>query len=210
MTQGADLKQIERKAWTAYFHDGLTDVYGGFMLLALGLAMLTGQMSWLALMVVGVAALWARKRITYPRMGYVKFSPERRARTKRSRLIAFVGLGATLLLGLALFALLSLDSLPQGLEAWLAHYFLVAFAVMLGVVLALAAYLLGVARFYAYAVLVFAAFAAGQWLDTSVGLPVTIAAGLILLCGLVLLVRFLRRYPRPAEGPTRDGEFDGR
>lgn len=209
MTQDADLKEIEQKAWTSYFHDGLWDIYGGFILLALGVAMLTGQMLWLALMVIGMVPLWARKRLTYPRMGYAKFSPEREARTKRSRLIAFIGLGATLLIGFVLFALISLDSLPQWLEAWLADYFLVAFAVMVGAIVAFGAYLLRVARFYVYAVLVFAAFAAGQWLDTSAGLLVTIAAGLILLCGTAVLVRFLRRYPRPTQETRGDRGLDG-
>ena len=198
MTQDADLKHIERKAWASYFHDGLTDLYGGFILLGLGLSMLTGQIWWLALMLVGTAALWARKRITYSRMGYVRFSPQREARTKRSRIAAGIAVAGTMLLGVILFALLWTNGLPQWLDAWLADYFLVAFAVMVGAIIALGAYLAGVARFYAYAVLVFAAFAVSQWLNTPDGLPVTIAAGLIVLCGLAVLIRFLRKYPRPA------------
>ena len=204
MTQDVDLKQIERKAWTSYFHDGLTDLYGGFILLGLGLAMLTDQMWWLALMVIGMAALWARKRITYPRMGYVKFSPQREARTKRSRIIASMVLTATMLLGVILFALVWTNGLPQWLDAWLADYFLVAFAVMVGAIIAVGAFMVGVTRFYAYAVLVFAAFAAAQLFDTSAGLPVTIAAGVIVLCGLAVLTRFLRKYPLPPKGDPDD------
>ncbi|MGB2800480.1 MAG: hypothetical protein WBC55_09855 [Dehalococcoidia bacterium] len=198
MTQDVDLKQIERKAWSSYFHDGLTDLYGGFILLGLGLAMLTDQSWWLALMLLSMLALWARKRVTYPRMGYVKFAPQREARTKRSRIIASMVLTSTMLLGVIVFALVSTNSLPQWLEAWLADYFLVAFAVMVGAIIAVGAFMVGVARFYAYAVLVLIAFAAGQWLNTSAGLPVTIAAGVILLSGLAVLIRFLRKYPRPA------------
>jgi len=202
MSQNVNLKQIERKAWTSYFHDGLTDLYGGFILLGLGLSMLTDQVWWLALMLVGTAALWARKRITYPRMGYVRFSPQREATKKRSRLIAGIAIAGTLLLGFILFALVWTDGLPQWLDAWLKDYFLLAFAVMVAAIIALGAYLAGVARFYAYAVLVFAAFAVSQWLNTPAGLPVTIAAGLIVLCGLVVLIRFLRKYPPPPkEGP---------
>ena len=204
MTQDVDLKQIERKAWTSYFHDGLTDLYGGFILLGLGLAMLTDQMWWLALMVIGMAALWARKRITYPRMGYVRFSPQREARTKRSRIIASMVLTATMLLGVILFALVSTNGLPQWLDAWLADYFLVAFAVMVGAIIAVGAFMVGVARFYAYAVLVFAAFVAAQFFDTSAGLPVTITAGVVVLCGLAILIRFLRKYPLPPQEGSDD------
>ena len=205
MTQDVDLKQIERKAYTSYFHDGLWDIYGGFILLGLGLAMLTDQSWWLALMLLSMLALWARKRITYPRMGYVRFSPQREARTKRSRIIASMVLTATMLLGVILFALVSTNGLPQWLDAWLADYFLVAFAVMVGAIIAVGAFMVGVTRFYAYAVLVFAAFAAAQLFDTSAGLPVTIAAGVIVLCGLVVLIRFLRKYPLP---PKEDPDDD--
>ena len=204
MTQDVDLKQIERKAYTSYFHDGLWDIYGGFILLGLGLAMLTDQSWWLALMLLSMLALWARKRITYPRMGYVRFSPQREARTKRSRIIASMVLTATMLLGVILFALVSTNGLPQWLDAWLADYFLVAFAVMVGAIIAVGAFMVGVTRFYAYAVLVFAAFAAAQLFDTSAGLPVTIAAGVIVLCGLAVLTRFLRKYPLPPKGDPDD------
>ncbi|MFW6125805.1 MAG: hypothetical protein ACOC58_01745 [Chloroflexota bacterium] len=200
MTQDADLRQMERKAWTAYFHDGLTDIYGGFILLGLGLAMLTDHIWWIALMFIGTAVLWARKRITYPRICYVRFSPQREARTKRSRTAAGITVAATLLVGVTLFVLLWTTTLPQWLEAWLGHYYLIAFAVIVGAVIALGAYLLGVARFYIYAVLVFAAFVAGHLVDASAGLPVTIAAGLIVLCGLAVLIRFLRNNPSPVHG----------
>lgn len=206
MTQEADLKQIERRAWSSYFQDGLTDLYGGFILLGLGLTMLTDQMWWLALMLVGTAVLWSRKRLTYPRMGYVKFSPQREARTKRARIAAGIAVAGTLLLGVILFTLLWTNGLPQWLEAWLADYFLVAFAVMVGAIIALGAYLLGVARFYAYAVLVFAAFIAAQLFDISPGLPVTIAAGIIVIYGLAILVRFLRKYPKPGDGGPDDDQ----
>jgi hypothetical protein len=204
MTQDVDLKQMERKAWTAYFHDGLTDLYGGFILLGFGLSMLTGQIWWIALMLVGTALLWARKRITYPRMGHVRFSPQRQARTKRSRLLAGIAIAGTFLLGAVLFALVWTGGLPQWLEAWLTDYLLVALAVLVGALIAIGAYLMRVARFYAYAVLVFAAFAVGQWLNTSAGLPVTIAAGVILLCGLVVLMRFVRKYPLPTQEEPDD------
>ena len=200
MTQEVDLKQMERRAWAAYFDDGLTDLYSGFMLLGLGLAILTDHIWWLALMLVGTAVLWARKRITYSRMGHVRYSPQREARTKRARTAAGIAIAATLLLGVVLFALMWTNSLPQWLEAWLADYLLATLAVIVGAIMALGAYLMGVARFYAYAALVFVAFVAGHLLSTSAGLPVTIAAGLIVLCGLGVLFRFLRTYPKPGSG----------
>lgn len=200
MTQEVDLEQLERKAWTAYFDDGLTDLYSGFILLGLGLAILTDHVWWLALMLVGTAVLWARKRVTYSRMGHVRYSPQREAKTNRSRAAAGIAIAVAVLLGVVLFALMWTKGLPQWLEPWLSDYLLVALAVFTGAILALAAYLMRVARFYAYAALVFAAFVAGQFLSAPAGLPMTIAAGLVVLCGLAVLSRFLRRYPKPNSG----------
>lgn len=38
MSQNINLKELERKAWTSYFQDGLWDMYLGLQLLAWGLA----------------------------------------------------------------------------------------------------------------------------------------------------------------------------
>jgi hypothetical protein len=67
----------------------------------------------------------------------------------------------------------------------------------------LLAYLLNAARLYAYAVLLFVAFAGGEILSASIttfdafAFSVILAGALILLSGLVVLVRFMRRYPLP-------------
>ena len=121
-----------------------------------------------------------------------------------SRLLAGIAIAGTFLLGAVLFVLVWTGGLPQWLDTWLRDYFLLALAVLVAALIAIGAYLMRVARFYAYAVLMFAAFALGQWLNTSAGLPVTVAAGAILLCGLVVLMRFLRKYPLPKEEQPDD------
>jgi hypothetical protein len=68
----------------------------------------------------------------------------------------------------------------------------------------LLAYLLNAARFYAYAALVFIAFAGGEILSASIAafdafaFSVILAGALILFSGLAILVRFLRKYPIPS------------
>jgi hypothetical protein len=65
------------------------------------------------------------------------------------------------------------------------------------------AYLLNATRIYIYAVLIFIAFAGGEILSTSIttfdafAFSVILAGTLILLSGLAVLVRFLRKYPLP-------------
>jgi hypothetical protein len=206
MSTAVDLKKIEQKIFTSYFHDGLWDIYGGMILAGFGLTMLTGQiMALIGLVTVAVVILMFRKRLVIPRMGSVTFSAERVARTKRSRAIAMTVLTLTFLLGLVLFALFSLDEVPPWLRSWMADYFLAAFGGILALMVSAAAYMVGIARYQAYAGLVLLAFILANFLDVHPGLPVTIAGGIILLCGAYLFIRFLRKYPLPA-GEETDGQ----
>jgi hypothetical protein len=65
------------------------------------------------------------------------------------------------------------------------------------------AYLVNASRLYAYAFLLFAAFTGGEILSQTIttidafALSVIIAGALILFSGLVVLVRFVRKYPVP-------------
>ena len=200
MTDDLDLKEIEKKAFTSYFHDGMWDLYGGLILLGFGISMLVnGDYILLAFVAMAMVPLLIRKRIVIPRLGIVKFSPERQARTKKSRLFAITTLTFTALLGMLFFVLFSTDTMPQWLDVWMSDYFLVFFGGMIAVSIATAAYIISVKRFYAYAVLVFTAFFLASLLrpDDMEGIPIAVAGGLILLSGSVILIRFLRHNPLP-------------
>ena len=205
MTNDINLKEVEKRVFASYFHDGMWDLYGGLILLGFGLTMLTG---WDYLMfpvvVVAMVPLLIRKRIVIPRLGIVKFSPERQARTKKSILAAMITLTFTALLGMVFFVLFSTDTMPQWLEIWMYDYFLVFFGGMIAVLITAAAFLVRVKRFYAYATLVFIAFFLASMLrpeDMEI-IPITVVGGLILLSGIVILIRFLRHNPLPKEEIT--------
>jgi MFS family permease len=202
MMNDINLKEIERKAFTSYFHDGMWEIYGGLILLGFGLTMYTG---WEYMIVVFVAMamvpLLIRKRIVLPRLGIVKFSPERQAKTKKSVLAATIALTFTALLGMVFFILFSTNTMPRWLDAWMSDYFLVFFGGMIAVLVVAAAFLVSVKRFYAYAALVFIAFYLSSMLrpDDLEDIPIVVAGGLVLLSGIVMLIRFLRNNPLPKE-----------
>jgi MFS family permease len=202
MMNDINLKEIERKAFTSYFHDGMWEIYGGLILLGFGLTMYTG---WEYMIVVFVAMamvpLLIRKRIVLPRLGIVKFSPERQAKTKKSVLAATIALTFTALLGMVFFILFSTNTMPRWLDAWMSDYFLVFFGGMIAVLVVAAAFLVSVKRFYAYAALVFIAFYLSSMLrpDDLEDMPIVVAGGLVLLSGIVMLIRFLRNNPLPKE-----------
>jgi MFS family permease len=200
MATDVNLKELEQKVIRSYFHDGIWDIYGAFILLGFGLTMVIG---WDYLMLVfaalAVVLLLFRQRIIVPRLGRVKFSSERQAKTKRSILIAMITLTFTMLLGVVFFVLFSTNSIPRWLDIWMGDYFFATLGGMLALLVVIAAYIVGVWRYYVYAALIFIAYViAGILRPNDIeGIPIVIAGSIILISGVVILTRFLRKYPLP-------------
>ncbi|MFC2014796.1 hypothetical protein ACFLUP_02255 [Chloroflexota bacterium] len=202
MATDVNLKELEQKIFRSYFHDGLWDIYGALMLLGFGLTMVTGwDYLMLAFATLSVVLLLIKKRVTVPRLGQVNFSLERQAKTKKSILIAVLTGTFTMLLGLVFFVLASTNSLPRWLDIWMGNYFLAALGGMLALVVAIAAYVVGVWRYYIYAALTFIAYVLASILRPidMEHLPILIAGSVILISGTVILRRFLRNYPLPSK-----------
>ena len=200
MPTDANLKEIERKVFSCYFHDGLWDIYGGFILLSIGLTIVIGwDYLMLAFAALAVVLLLFRQRIVRPRLGRVKFSPERQAKTKKTKLIAVITLTFTMLLGVVFFVLFSTNSVPGWLDIWMENYFFATFGGIQALLVAVAAYIVGVRHYYIYAALVFISYVIGGILRSNdmEGIPILIAGSLILISGAVILTRFLRKYPLP-------------
>jgi len=200
MPTDANLKEIERKVFSSYFHDGLWDIYGGFILLGIGLTIVIGwDYLMLAFAALAVVLLLFRQRIVRPRLGRVKFSPERQAKTKKTKLIAVITLTFTMLLGVVFFVLFSTNSVPGWLDIWMENYFFATFGGIQALLVAVAAYIVGVRHYYIYAALVFISYVIGGILRSNdmEGIPILIAGSLILISGAVILTRFLRKYPLP-------------
>jgi hypothetical protein len=178
------------------------DLYGGFILLGFGLTILT-NLDYLIVAFVALAMipLIIRNRVVVPRLGVVKFSLERQAKTKKSKLAAMVVLTLTTMLGMVFFILYAANAMPHWLEIWMHDHFLTFFGGMVAVLILAAAFLVSVKRFYLYAITVFVAFFLASTLRSQdmEGIPITVAGGLILSLGIVILVRFLRNHPQPKE-----------
>ena len=193
MVPDIDLKQIQQKVYMSYFQDGLWDILLGYFIFSWGLmilldvAALTG-----ALTVTGYFIIWGlKRRITYPRVGYVKIAEEQR------QVMKIVILGVVFLgLGLAVFFLFSLGNRPD----WLSEYFMFLFGCMLALAVVIIAYWWKVNRWYAYAALMVIGVAFHQWLNASLPLSFIIPGAIVMVSGLVILSRFLRSNPIPPKG----------
>ena len=205
--QVIDLKKLERKVWTSFFEDGIWDIYLGMLLVAmacgalltdLGVPESTQIIAYLVLIVAAMLFLWAGKRyITAPRIGRVIYGAKGKARkTKTTIILAF-----SVLVGLVAFVIAWLSAkgnLPQSLPVelllpsiWVGNMI---------IVFSLAAYFLRFNRLY----VIGAMFAVAVPLDivltaltkrdlsfVAFGIP----AMVILIMGIVVLARFVRKYP---------------
>jgi hypothetical protein len=195
MSYDLDMKEIERQVYLSYSEDGLIDIAVGVVITAWGLMLTqepTGLISLLGLLGLGTW-YFGKRLITIPRIGVIEPGPKMERRLTNLAVFLVV-LGLVVLGGI-------LISRAVGSLA-VSDYSLAILGLVLAAGVALLAYLLNAARLYGYAVILFASFASGEILAKSItsfdafALSVIIGGGLILLSGLVVLVRFVRKYPR--------------
>ncbi len=200
MMKDSELQTIQRRIYLSFFEDGVWDIFLGLFILGWGLAILTDALYLPGASFVGLyfAAWGVKKWLTYPRIGYVRFSVSSRRRIT----VRFLILGTIiLLLGLLAAILWGIGTRPQ----WLADYFPLIFNGMLAAVVCFVAYWARVNRFYLYAALIFLGAVLHQWSGIEWEFGFIGSGGIILLSGLGFLIRFLRKYPRVAQ-EGKDGD----
>ena len=188
MKSAIDTKKIQRKVYMTFFQDGLWDVVLGLFLLGWGFAILF-DLGWLP-GATFIAFFWIamglKQKITYPRIGYAKPAEHRK---QKSRIV--IAGAVTLLLGIMVLVVVVTGGMPQ----FLRYYFELLFGTMLAIVIGLIGYWWGIVRWDIYAGLVFILAVFNQRLGLSFELSFVIPGGVILLYGLIIFARFLRKYP---------------
>jgi len=201
MVEDISLKEIQRKIYMTFFQDGLWDIFLGLFVLGWGLAILTGGTYLPGVIFIALYfAVWGmKKRLTYPRIGYARFSA-----TSRRRITArFAILGvAVLLVGVMVAVLWGIGTRPQ----WLADYFPLIFNGILAAIVCFISYWARVKRFYGHAVLIFLGAVFHLWLGVRWEFGFIGAGGIIVLIGLGILIIFLRKYPKIVEGAQNSNQ----
>ena len=186
MQMETDTGKIKRKLYLSYFQDGLWDIFLGLFLLGWGFTVWF-DLPWLPA-IIFIAFFWLvlglKQKITYPRTGYA------RPAEYRTRALRIAVAGIVLLLAIAVV----IATVYGGESQFLHDYFGLLFNSAIAVVLAAIGYLLKVNRWLVYAALVFVVAVFHQWLGLSFQMSFIIPGTAILLCGLLILVNFLRRY----------------
>jgi len=195
MPEEINLKAIERKAWASYFEDGLLDILIGAMLLIGGIRSITDY-AWYILLILPLILILplGKMLITTPRLGHVKFGPARNL--KQAKVIAVLVISVLATFGLLMLPKSGFALPPKMLiSPIMAGWIVVVFGMI--------AYYLDFRRLFAYGLL----FAISEVLSGLFGVYIgamaqTIFGIVVLLIGLFVLARFLRKYPQPVEATS--------
>jgi len=179
------LRKLERALYRTVVDGGVWDMVLGAWLLAIGGTIAAGVPP--VAHVVGGATfpigyMFAQR--TARRAGHVQFNAERTRRLRRARVVAPVT-AIALLASLVLAGPLLPDLVKAG--------------ILLAAPLSIAAYLFDIPRFHVYAILILLAVAGVLVRGLRGELALIVAGTTILICGLVVLTRFLHKYPNIAD-----------
>lgn len=216
MSNQLDLKEIEQRAFRTTYQDGLWDLYFGLIVVCVSFFIYrpAGGFSPMNIIlmvctfVVAYGLFWAGKKfITLPRMGQVRFG-EQRKRRWRTMIIVLGGLVLiqVVLLSLQLWAWAN-PEMGKSINSLLADKNIMDLvvasigALMVGTGMILIAYFIDFPRGYYIALMFSLAVFLMIYLNQPI-YPIVIGI-LIAIPGLVLLVRFLKKYPLPRQDGSR-------
>jgi hypothetical protein len=194
MTKQNTLREIEKKAYMSYHQDGLLDIFVGLYAIAFGLGMIADKILEFgfgaimpAILIAIVLPIWieAKRKITMPRIGFVKFGA--RGSNKLFALLlglAVAGLGVFMLFGVFL-------ATGQIGRPWWIEILFQYGMIWIGLGSAV------IGRLYGYGLLTFALFASGHFLSVPFEYLLLAIGSVIIASGAALLVQFIRRYPLP-------------
>jgi hypothetical protein len=190
---------LTRKLYRRSFDDGWLDILVGLGLALIGLAWLADQVVVGALVPAVLAPFWTigRRALVEPRLASPQFGTAQQAETRRA-LTGWVIFGA----GIGLTELAFLFFVNRG-GSGLSGFgdLVVGMPVMLVGLGLFAGLILGARRFVAYAVFAIALGLTGASVGVAQpGLLILLSGGVVLACGIALLVRFLAHHPGAGDG----------
>lgn len=199
MTENAKLQAIERKAFISYHRDGILDICVGSAISNLVIFIWLLPEFWF--FVVGGLVVWTsvyaglKKKVTVPRMGYVEFSAIRKRRIQNVFLAGVILLVFGNLLGI--FAMIYP---PLGILIFESQYTILLIGIFGAFIFSFIGYISDMMRFYSYGIVFLATSVMTFFFPIIIILPLIVVGVTILFYGLVLLYRFLEKYPKQLVG----------
>lgn len=197
MIQFDDMREMERRA-SIHCGDGFLDIGLGVGLFLLGFAMIFG---FAPLAVIYLAAAFsivkaAKRSVTVPRMHHLDFMPDPDAESRAGRIRGVMRASVVVSIALGVCALLMSRIAPARISAALRSDGIVLFGMTLTGLFILVGWGTAVKRMRVYAAIAGSLFVFGYWFDLDVSWYLMIIGAVIGIWGAVVLVRFMRDYPK--------------
>lgn len=203
MDRSTQMKDIERKVYISYNRDGIWDLLLGLWFLSTGIFFVYDLAFMMGItVVVFIPVLPQIKRaITMPRLGYVKFSPERQDQINRGRKkMVYMNLIAVLLGLFAFVAFMDEGDLRDTFQ----DLGLIPFGIVLSGMIGAVGLFFALRQFIVYAILILAIFVAAHFAGSHPAFYFLVPGVIFTVIGLIMLTLFLRRYPK-SRGEARHG-----
>lgn len=215
MTTQIDLKEIERRAFRATYQDGLWDIYYGLIVVFMAIFIYRPEDGYKPLNILLALAgflfsyglfMAGKKFITIPRLGLVKFGEIRKKRKSTMGIV----LGVLVLCQAILIVITNFGWITPEFGEKI-NSFLGDRGIGLLVVASLASLIVGSGMII---IVYFSEFSRGYYIALLMSLAVflmvffnrpiipILVGSVIIIPGIVLLVRFIRRYPRTTSEST--------
>jgi hypothetical protein len=210
MSQTNTIKDAQKQVFRlATFEDGLWEIYLGLFYALMSIYSLTRRLLgpvvnaafFIGAALVLVGLVWIAKRaFTQPRTGVVRFGTGTRRAIKTIHLITWA-------LVIATFAIMTLSARHllneptwKALPQWVSDFDVdLVFALVMIATFSLAAYTMGLPRFYLYGILLGVSNFTSTVLHVYEGVlfqwPIALAAGIIIASGIMILLKFRQKYP---------------
>jgi hypothetical protein len=214
MSQTNTIKDAERQVFQlATFEDGFWEIYLGLFFALMSIYSLTRRLlgpvinavCFLGAALVLVGLVWLVKRaFTLPRIGVVRFGSGTKRAIKTTHLITWALVIATFAIMILSAGHLLNEPTWKALPQWVSDFDVdMVFALVIIATFSLAAYTMGLPRFYLYGFLLGVSNFTSTVLHVYEGVlfqwPVALAAGIIIASGIMVLLKFRRKYPLPRE-----------
>jgi hypothetical protein len=207
----SSLREVEKRTYMSYHQDGLVDIFVGVYVLLFGLGILFSTVTdfsmWFMIPAIFPAVMlpiWmsVKKRITMPRIGYVRIG----SRGVNKLMAVFIGL---MVAGLGAFMVLTLASRSQAWALTLRDLIIPNGMIIMGIgaviISGLFAFTMGLKRLFAYGLLTLALLLISHFAIIPFAYSLLIIAFAITINGSILLVRFIRKHPL-AQGDQTNAE----
>jgi MFS family permease len=197
-----NLKEIQKKTYTSYHQDGLLDIFASVYVIGFALGIIINilydfdfALIMPAILVAVVIPIWisAKRKITMPRIGFVKFE----AKEKNKLMAVLLGMAVAGILAFLAFGLTQSD-IPFWQDVIIPNAMIIvgigslAFCALFGSSM-------GLKRLYGYGILSLTLLTIGHFTGIFFAYIILALGITVMVTGFTLLIKFVKKYPIQGE-----------